>query len=72
MASNDIETVELRGQIDREIIDMLDAVSSHLHTTRIGLVEKILRNWADDKLHESTLVMRVARSNGSQRKGDGE
>lgn len=59
------EKVELRGNVDRDIIDMLDAVSGHLRIPRIVLAEKILRRWAEDKFHESTVVLRVVGSNGS-------
>lgn len=66
-ARHDGPVVELRGDIEREIVDVLDAVSSHLRITRMELVEKVLRRWADDKLHESRLVVRVSRGNGSSR-----
>lgn len=65
------EKVELRGDVDRDIIDMLDAVSGHMRISRIKLTEKILRRWADDKYHESTVVLRVTRGNGSFRVDDG-
>ena len=65
------EKVELRGNIDRDIIDMLDAVSGHLRIPRIALAEKILRRWAEDKFHESTVVIRVVGSNGSAWRGRG-
>lgn len=59
------EKVELRGNIDRDIIDVLDAVSTHMRISRVSLVEMILHRWARDKHRESTLVLRVTRSNGS-------
>lgn len=65
------EKIELRGDIDRDVSDMLDAVSGHMRISRIKLAEKILRRWAEDKYHESTVVLRVMRGNGSFRKDDG-
>lgn len=64
--------VELRGNINREIVDVLDAVSAHLRISRIELVEKILRRWADDKLHESRVVVNVMRGKGRHRNGSGD
>lgn len=61
------ETVELRGQAPRELVDVLDAVSTHRHITRTDLVNEILAKWAEDKLHEATLVIRITNSNGRSR-----
>lgn len=63
--------VELRGDIDRDIIDVLDAVSAHLRISRMEMTEKILRHWADEKLMESRIVVRVMGSKGSTRAGGG-
>lgn len=61
------EPVELRGDIEREIVDVLDAVAMHHQISRIDLVEQILKEWTDRKVHECTLVMRVAGTKGSSR-----
>lgn len=62
------EPVELRGDVERTIVDVLDAVAMHQGISRIDLVEKILKAWVDDKLHECTLVVRVAGPKGSHRR----
>jgi hypothetical protein len=51
--------VELRGDIPRTIIDVLDAVSAHRRIKRFELVTEILTQWADDKMAEVTAVARV-------------
>lgn len=66
-----IEPVELRGDIEREIIDVIDAVAMHRSISRVELVEEILKSWAADKVHECTLVMRVAGPKGSSRRCGG-
>jgi hypothetical protein len=55
--------VELRGMLSREVVDVLDAVSSAKRMTRIELVSRILADWAGRKHHEAMLVHRVTRGN---------
>ena len=55
--------VELRGMLSREVVDVLDAVSSAKRMTRIELVNRILADWAGRKHHEAMLVHRVTRGN---------
>jgi predicted transcriptional regulator len=68
-AMADLGKVELRGDIERDIIDVLDAVAKAKRRSRMEVVEQALREWADGKLHESTLVVRLARGQGSKREG---
>lgn len=56
--------VELRGDIPRDVADVLDAVSQARRVSRMELVTSVLQEWADAKLHEATLVVRVTRSEG--------
>lgn len=56
--------VELRGDIAREVADVLDAVSQHKRISRFELVNLILQDWTDEKLHESMMVVRVTRREG--------
>lgn len=55
--------VELRGECPRYVVDVLDAVSCANDRTRTDLVNEILGEWADRKIHESTLINRVAGNN---------
>lgn len=55
--------VELRGMLPREVIDVIDAVSTAKRMTRIELVHRILADWAGRKHHEAMLVHRVTRGN---------
>ena len=63
MDSRTDNTVELRGMLPREVIDVIDAVSSAKRMTRIELVHRILADWAGRKHHEAMLVHRVTRGN---------
>lgn len=51
--------VELRGQAPRTLVDVLDAVSSHRRVSRWDLITEILEHWADDKMAETTAILRV-------------
>lgn len=56
-------SVELRGDCPKETIDVLDAISAARRLTRTQLVNEILRDWAQARLHEMNLLQRVTRSN---------
>lgn len=58
-AVNGSETVELRGECPRAIVDVLDAVSMARDKTRIALVNEILSEWSQKVLHEHSLLSRV-------------
>ncbi len=64
-------TVELRGECPREIINVLDAVSMARDITRTALVNEILGEFTKKKLHESSLVLRLAGGNPSASEGAG-
>jgi hypothetical protein len=57
------ETVELRGECPRRIVDVLDAVAVARDKTRIQIANEVLGAWADKVLHEATLVQRVIQRN---------
>lgn len=59
-----VDPVELRGDIERDIVDYLDVMSSTRRQSRMELVESILREWVDNKVHESSVIVRLARSKG--------
>ncbi len=56
--------VELRGDVPRNVADVLDAVSQARRISRMELVNAILSEWADETLHEATLIVRVTRAEG--------
>lgn len=63
---NDSVKVELRGMVSREVVDILDAlVQANPGTSRFDYIEPILEKWAEKKVHESKIVLRMAKSNGS-------
>lgn len=51
--------VELRGQVPKLIVDVLDAVSLTKRVNRWELVNEILSAYADDRMREATAIMRV-------------
>ncbi|MCC6530946.1 MAG: hypothetical protein IT531_00215 [Burkholderiales bacterium] len=57
--------VELRGHVDKDIIDVIDAVSIARDVTRIDVVEEVLRRWADERVKEAKLMNRLVRREGS-------
>jgi hypothetical protein len=57
---------ELRGDILREHMDVIDAVvQATPGANRMSVVRQILAEWVDRKCHEATLIQRVRRGNGS-------
>lgn len=53
---------ELRGDCPLITVDVLDAVASHRRVSRTELVNQILGEWAQDRLHESQRIQRVVGS----------
>ncbi|MCX8003687.1 MAG: hypothetical protein N2688_01835 [Burkholderiaceae bacterium] len=57
--------VELRGEVPREVMDVIDAVvQATPGASRMSIVREILSEWVDRKVHEATLIQRVRRGNG--------
>lgn len=56
----DASLVELRGMAPRDLIDVLDAVSVARRISRTELVVEVLRAWANERIHEATVIARVA------------
>jgi hypothetical protein len=68
MRANGEPTTELRGEIPRWVVDILDAVvtarggqSANVHRTTV--VTEVLSEWAEKKLHEASLITRLAAGN---------
>lgn len=58
--------VELRGEVPRELMDVIDAVvQATPGASRMSVVRQILAEWVERKVHEATLIQRVRRGNGS-------
>ena len=57
--------VELRGDIPRELIDVIDAVAMAEKSNRMTVVRKILGEWVEEQVHRSTLILRIRRGNGN-------
>lgn len=58
------EPVEIRVDLEREYSDVIDAVAKAKGISRTQIVLKILREWSEEKVHESTLVLRLAKREG--------
>lgn len=67
MDSDMPDKVELRGDVSRDITDVLDAVAKAKRCSRMDVVEAVLKEWMEHKIHESTLVLRLSRREGSGR-----
>lgn len=59
------ELVELRGEVPRELVDVLDAVAFSKGTNRMVILRSVLQNWVMTKIHEAELIRRVTDGNGS-------
>lgn len=57
------DMVELRGECPRNTVNVLDAVSMARDQTRTSLVNEILGEWAAKRVHEASLVQRIAGCN---------
>lgn len=63
--------IELRGEILREHIDVIDAVvQATPGASRMSVLREIVGAWVDQKCHEATLIHRVRRSNGDAPESD--
>ena len=63
--------VELRGEILREHVDVIDAVvQATPGASRMSIVREIVGAWCDQKCHEASLIQRVRRSNGNAAESD--
>lgn len=58
--------IELRGEVPREFVDVMDAVAqANPGASRMSVLREILADWYDRKVHEHSLIERVRRGNGS-------
>lgn len=58
--------IEVRGEILREHIDVIDAVvQATPGASRMSVLRQIVASWVDQKVHEASLIHRVAGSNGT-------
>ena len=59
------DQVELRGLAPRHTVEVLDAIALSRKCSRMEVVNSVLAEWAEARVHEATLVLRVTRTNGS-------
>ena len=65
------EPVELRGEVPREVVDVIDAlVQANPGSNRMTFVRDILSKWVEQKVHESTVVLAVTRGKGIEVGGE--
>jgi hypothetical protein len=63
--------VELRGEILREHIDVIDAVAQATPgASRMSVLRQIIAEWVERETHRATLVCRVAQGNGTTPESD--
>lgn len=56
-------TTELRGPCPKEIVDVIDAVAHAKRIDRTQMVNRILGEWAKEKMYECSCITRVTRGN---------
>ncbi len=54
---------ELRAEVDKPTLDVMDGYCSSNGMCRTKLTNQILGAWAKQKHHESTIILRVAGDN---------
>lgn len=54
------DTTELRGECPHWVVNVLDAVSMSNNETRTALVNRLLGEWATKKVHEASLIAKLA------------
>ena len=58
--------VELRGDVPREHVDVMDAVvQATPGASRMSILREIISEWVEHEKHRAMLVSRVSRSNGN-------
>lgn len=56
-------TVELRGPTKKSTVDVIDAYSMARRMSRMDLVNQILTEWVETRLHETSVVLSISRGN---------
>lgn len=51
---------EIRFEAKAEVVSVIDGYCSATGKCRTGFINDLLEAWAKDKLHEATLICRVA------------
>ena len=54
---------EIRVEVDDDELAVLDGFCSATGTGRTAVIRELLKAWSDKKLHEATLILRVAGRN---------
>lgn len=57
------QTTELRGPASKSTVDVIDAYSMARRMSRMELVNQILTEWVETRLHETSVVLSVSRGN---------
>ena len=57
------ENTELRGPCPKHIVDVLDAISMSKRMSRTDLINEILGEYVDRRVHETSLLISIARGN---------
>lgn len=61
---------EIRFEADQETVAVIDGFCSATGKCRTGFINELLKAWAKDKLHEASVVCRVAGINPMQPESD--
>lgn len=61
--------VEVRGGLPREVVEVIDAVAIAERADRMQIIRRVMAEWANAKVHEASLIMRVRNGNGSYPEG---
>jgi len=63
--------IELRGDVLREHVDVIDAVvQATPGASRMSVLREIVAQWVDREVHRSSVLMRVWNGNGNAPESD--
>lgn len=58
------DLIELRGDLEREYVDVLDALAKATRRSRTEIWLKAVKEFCRDELHKASLVTRLSRRDG--------
>ena len=65
-----MSVTEIRVEVDPSEVSVLDGYCSATGKNRSVVIRGLLKDWSNAKLHEATLILRVAGINPTQLEGE--
>lgn len=62
-----IQTTEIRFEVDTQVVQVIDSLVQLRGGSRTKVIKEIIENWTAEKIHEASLICRVANVNPFER-----